>query len=74
MYPMITANPEHDRAMMDIYLESLPPDESKYPLCDICGERILPGQKYTELGEETYIHKDCMKYVRWRAMDDKGIF
>lgn len=74
MIQFFTSNPEHDAAMHDILAAQEEPDYTDYPVCDICGEHITPGQRYTELGEEVYIHKSCMKYIRWRAMDDKGIF
>lgn len=66
---VITSNPEHDAEMYDIELASQEPDYSKYPICDICGEHITPGEKYAEPVEDIYIHQNCLKYVRWRSMD-----
>lgn len=69
---VITSNPEYDAGMYDIYQRSLAredQDYSQYPVCDICGERIIPNQRYSEIVDDIYIHKDCMKYVSWRAME-----
>lgn len=69
MIPVITSNPEHDAAMYDIYLASQEPDYSECPVCDICGEHIIPGQRYAEPVDDIFIHRDCMRYVRWRVME-----
>lgn len=69
MIPVITSNPAHDAAMYDIYCASLEPDYSGYPVCDICGEHIITGQKYAEPVDDIYIHMGCMKYIRWRSME-----
>lgn len=66
---VITSNPVHDADMYDIELASQEMDTSKYPVCDICGEHIVPGEQYGEPTEDIYIHRKCMKYVRWRVMD-----
>ena len=73
MIPVITSNPEHDAAMHDIYLRQLAqeeePDYSNNPVCEICGEHIIPDERYSEIADDIYIHKECLKYVSWRTME-----
>lgn len=67
----ITSNPVHDAAMHDIEMrqesELTPEEEEKYPVCDICEERILPGEKYYEFAG-FYLHDECLprKEMEWK--------
>lgn len=62
----ITDRPEHDAAMYDIERrrEAEDYDIADYPVCDICGEHIVPDEEYFE-HEQCYYHRDC---VTWGLM------
>lgn len=63
----ITSNPEHDADMYDIECSHID-NIDRYPLCEICGEPILPGESYFEDIGGGYYHSDC---IIFKEMDER---
>ena len=58
---MWTDDPVHDAAMRDLEMER---EAEEYPVCDICGEPIYPGDWYTVINEEHY-HENCIHFKEY---------
>lgn len=64
---MWTDDPVRDAARYDAELERW---EARFPVCQICGEHIVDGEEYVEMGANELYHWECFEEANKRTMRD----
>lgn len=62
---MWTDNPERDA---ERYAADIERWEQKFPVCECCGEHIVSGEEYVEIGGK-YYHTECLWNTK-RTMEE----